>query len=360
PRIAKLACVPQVCSVFGGLGFIYSEGGGFIARIIKKSARMMMKFGTQFTDHFVFQNKDDRDTFLREGILKNKNYIVVNGSGINLHEFSIESVNIQHAAEIRNELGISDSGIFVLMISRISQNKGILEFIKSSQFFSDREGTIKFIHAGSFEKGSFEEISQKQIKETTLFKQIGYRTDIRELIYVADIVVLPSYHREGIPNVLLEAMAMKKPVITTDNVGCREVVNDGVDGILIPVRDPKSLEAAIRKLADDPVLRKTFGEAGFEKMKQHFTVESVNKTILSEIFQLKDLTVPEFFTEDTNEQLLITLNGKKESFTVSPISKNCVLNSNQQQKNNKKNTINFESIRKEAIRSEQEKLQKTG
>ncbi|MDR2755970.1 MAG: glycosyltransferase family 4 protein [Planctomycetaceae bacterium] len=358
PGIAKLTRVPQVCSVFGGLGFIYSEGGGLLARTIKKVARIMLKFGTKFTDHFVFQNKEDRDIFIHEGILKNKHYIVVNGSGVNLREFSMESVNIQHVAEIRKELGISETGIFVLMISRISRNKGILEFIEASQFFSDMKGSIKFIHAGSFENGSLEEISQNQIKETLLFKQIGYRTDIRELIYAADIIALPSYHREGIPNVLLEAMAMKKPIITTDNVGCRDVVNDGVNGILVPVRNPEALALAIRHLANDPVTRSTFGEAGFEKVKQYFTVESVNKTILSKIFQLKDINIPEFFTEDTDEQLLITLNGKKQYFTVSPISKNCVLNGGQQQKNNKKSIFNFRSIEKGI--SQPEELRKVG
>jgi len=212
------------------------------------------------------------------------------------------------------------------MISRIAQNKGILDFIDASTHFSDKKDNIRFIHVGSLESGSLESVLQSRIVETPLFKQVGFRTDIREIIRAADIIALPSYHREGIPNVLVEAGAMKRAVVTTDNVGCRDVVDHGVNGLLVPIKNPAALAEAIRILADDPEMRKRMGEAGFEKVKQQFTVESVNKKILEEVFGIADPMLPEFFTEEIGERLCVNIDGHSQWFRVQAIGNDHELN----------------------------------
>jgi N,N'-diacetylbacillosaminyl-diphospho-undecaprenol alpha-1,3-N-acetylgalactosaminyltransferase len=326
PIIAKWIGIPHVYCLHGGVGFVHTIGGGFVIQFIKKIFQIIQRFSGRFVDFFVFQNHDDKELFVQYKIATKNNYIVVNGSGVNLREFSVESINHDHIANIRRELGISESGVMVLMISRITKNKGILEFIEASQYFETQYEQVRFIHAGSFEKGSLETVTKEQLNETKIFKQIGFRTDIRDIIAASDIVVLPSYHREGIPNTLLEAIAMKKPIITTDNVGCREVVDDGVNGLLVPVRNSMVLAEAIYKLIDNPELRKQMGEAGFEKVKHQFTVESVNKKILEDVFQLNNIRIPIFYTEEMSEGLCIHLNGEQRIIPVTPIPADHILN----------------------------------
>jgi N,N'-diacetylbacillosaminyl-diphospho-undecaprenol alpha-1,3-N-acetylgalactosaminyltransferase len=325
--IAKLTSCPNVYSIFGGIGFCNTSGGGFISRSIKLLGQIILRIGTKFTDGFIFQNDEDLDIFIKKNIVTKEKSIVVNGSGVNLYEFSSDFIPQKDVENIRKEFGVSDYGILVVMISRITKNKGILEFIESSQMFSDMIGQIRFIHVGSRENGSLENVTEEQLKETSLFKQVGFRTDIREIIAASDIVVLPSYHREGVPNTLLEGLAMKKPIVTTDNVGCREVVEDGVNGFLVPIQNANALAIAIRKLVNDPELRIKMGKAGYEKAKQKFDVKSVNKSILEDMFKLKNVKIPEFYTiENNNGKLVIVLDGEKKIVDVPIVSNNHSLN----------------------------------
>ncbi|MDR2440191.1 MAG: glycosyltransferase family 4 protein [Planctomycetaceae bacterium] len=326
PIIAKCLNVPQVYNMYGGIGFIHVDGGSYLMKIIKRIARLIQRYGGKFVDFFIFQNHDDYNIFLRNQIITEKNSIVVNGSGVNCHEFNIESVNQSRINNIRHELGLSESTRIVLMVSRVAKNKGILEFINAGRYFENHNEPIQFLHAGSVEKGSLENVVISQIQETKNFKQIGFRMDIKDIISMSDIVVLPSYHREGIPNTLLEAMAMKKPIVTTNNVGCRDVVDDGINGFLIPIRDADALANAIEKLIDNPVLRKQMGEIGYEKIQRQFTVESINKIILQQVFQMNDIQIPDFYTEETSNGLFISLNGEQRFVSVNPISTDHVLN----------------------------------
>jgi N,N'-diacetylbacillosaminyl-diphospho-undecaprenol alpha-1,3-N-acetylgalactosaminyltransferase len=324
--IAKLVHHPRVYSVLGGIGFWNSAGGGFISRSIKQLTQFILRVGAKFTDGFVFQNYEDLDIFVQKNMVTRENSIVVNGSGVNLYEFSLDLILQKDVDNIREEFCVNDSGILVVMISRITKNKGILEFVTASQMFSDRIGRIKFIHVGSRENGSLENVTEEQLKETLLFKQVGFRMDIREIIAASDIVVLPSYHREGVPNSLLEGLAMKKPIVTTDNVGCREVVEDSVNGFLVPIQNADALATAIRKLVNDPELRIKMGEAGYKKAKQKFDVKSVNKSILENMFKLKNVKIPEFYTTENDSKLTIVLNGEKKIVNVPIVPNNHSLN----------------------------------
>jgi N,N'-diacetylbacillosaminyl-diphospho-undecaprenol alpha-1,3-N-acetylgalactosaminyltransferase len=326
PIIAKLAGIPLVYSIYGGIGFYNSKGGGIVQQFIKKIAQILLRLGSNFTNGFVFQNYEDLEIFIKNKVATKGNSIVVNGSGVNLHEFSSDQVLPSSIVNIREEFCVPDSGILIVMISRITKNKGILEFIESSRMFSDMIGQIRFIHVGSHENGSLENITEEEFKETLLFKQVGFRTNIREIIAASDIVVLPSYHREGVPNSLLEGLAMKKPIVTTDNVGCREVVEDGVNGFLVPIQNSDALAKAIRKLVNDPELRIKMGKAGYEKAKQKFDVKSVNKSILEDMFKLKNIKIPEFYTTESEGKLVIMLDGEKKIVYVPIISNNHTLN----------------------------------
>jgi glycosyltransferase involved in cell wall biosynthesis len=99
---------------------------------------------------------------------------------------------------------------------------------------------------------------------------LGEVSDVRSILAAADVMVLPSYYREGTPRSLLEAGAMGKPIITTDNVGCREVVDQGVNGLLVPVKNARALAEAMMCMLEDPERRRRMGAAGREKIVREF------------------------------------------------------------------------------------------
>jgi N,N'-diacetylbacillosaminyl-diphospho-undecaprenol alpha-1,3-N-acetylgalactosaminyltransferase len=120
----------------------------------------------------------------------------------------------------------------------------------------------------------------EQAETRGLIKYLGERREIPEILYISDVVTLPSYYREGIPRVLLEAMCMEKPIVTTDWVGCKEVVEEGKNGFLVPVKDHIALASAIEKLINNEELRIKMGRYGREKVLKEFDEKIiVNQTM---------------------------------------------------------------------------------
>jgi len=122
----------------------------------------------------------------------------------------------------------------------------------------------------------------EQAETRGLIKYLGERREVPEILYISDVVTLPSYYREGIPRVLLEAMCMEKPIVTTDWVGCKEVVEEGKNGFLVPVKDHIALASAIEKLINNEELRARMGKYGREKVLREFD----EKIIVSHMMQL--------------------------------------------------------------------------
>ena len=118
-------------------------------------------------------------------------------------------------------------------------------------------------------------IDIKNLLENGNVKWLGHRDDIKEQIDKCDIFVLPSFYGEGVPRTLLEAASMGKPIVTTDNVGCREVVDDGVNGFLVPVKDSKALAKKIKILIENETMRDEFGKASRKKAVEEFDVKFV-------------------------------------------------------------------------------------
>ncbi|HPT40402.1 MAG TPA: glycosyltransferase, partial [Candidatus Paceibacterota bacterium] len=145
-----------------------------------------------------------------------------------------------------------------------------------------KNSKTKFVLVGPIDKESPDCVPSKNISEWErlgLIQYLGDRKDVREILFLSDIFVFPSYYREGIPKVLLEAGSMEKPLVAVDNVGTREIVEDGVNGFLVRAQKAQDLSEAIIKLMDNPSLRQRFGVAARQKILQHFSDEIViNKT----------------------------------------------------------------------------------
>ncbi|MBV5330078.1 MAG: glycosyltransferase family 4 protein, partial [Chlorobium sp.] len=171
----------------------------------------------------------------------------------------------------------------VVLISRMLRDKGVIEFVDAARHLRADGCQAEFWLVGCPDHGNPASIEEEQLiswHKEGVIQYYGHRTDIVDLIAMSHIVCLPSY-REGLPKVLLEALASGRPVVTTNVTGCKEVVADGVNGLLVPPRDVTSLKLALRRLIDDPSLRVCFGRAGRDRAVSEFSSDLVVSTTLS-------------------------------------------------------------------------------
>jgi len=235
-------------------------GSFFIHNDLKsKIIKAMIEYGYKITSkrvkRVIFQNSDDLEMFIQRKIVSKQKALLIKSSGIDTNEWRLEQKKKKSKKPI------------VLMIARVIKDKGVQEFINAAEILKDK---AEFWYVGNIDRGNKNtfEPDWKNVK------YLGFRKDIKQLIGQCDIFVLPSY-REGVPRTLLEAASMSKPIVTTDVTGCKEVVDDGVNGFLVPVRDHKELARKIEILIDNENLREEFGKKSRIKAVREFDVKAV-------------------------------------------------------------------------------------
>ncbi|MDR2440413.1 MAG: glycosyltransferase family 4 protein [Planctomycetaceae bacterium] len=293
---AKLAGIPKRFGLVCGLGYGFVQPQNMKQRLFQYILHKMYRLGGLCTNQYVFQNFDDRDLMIEKNIISKDKTVVIKSSGIDLELYSPNNVNKNQVIRIRNnEFGVNDDTIVVGVITRMTVTKGIRDFIQASRIATEWNIKVMFIAVGECELDDSDYLQRNELKETSNFKWLGFRTDIKELLQCIDIVTLPSFYREGIPRILLEGMAMHKPIVTTDNVGCRETVDNGVNGFIVPIKEPNKLADAIKKLVLDKNLREQFGENSFLKVKKEFEIKSVIKRLTEDVLGIKNIQFPDSF-----------------------------------------------------------------
>jgi glycosyltransferase involved in cell wall biosynthesis len=223
-------------------------------------------------DFTFFQNQDDYDFFLSRGLVKKPRTALLPGSGVDFEHFSpLSGLN-----------PLKESQPTFLMVSRLLKDKGVYEFVEAARRVKALHPKTRFQLLGRRDVRNPNVVPESDLKSWDnegLVFWLGEVSDVRPIIAESDVVVLPSY-REGTPRALLEAAAMAKPIITTDAIGCREVVDDEINGFLVPVKDSSSLAQAMEQMISDPQMRKRMGKAGREKVKREFDEKIVIKKIL--------------------------------------------------------------------------------
>lgn len=273
---AQILKIPVINNV-SGLGTIF----------IKKTfssyvGRLLYYISFYKTNWVIFQNADDRELFIQERIVNSNNSSIVYGSGVNMYKFNTN----------RTE----NKGKKFLFVGRLLGDKGLREFIEAAKRIINIDSTIRFNIVGEIGSNNLTAISVEEINSWSLYKpQISYlgKTDniVTELVK-ADIMVLPSY-REGLSKSLIEAAAMKLPIITTNVPGCKEVVNHGMNGYLC---NPKDTDDLYIKMLDMIKLtemeRVKMGELGRSHVESHFDEKIVISKYLAKISMLiKDRVV---------------------------------------------------------------------
>ncbi len=267
---AKMAGVPAVMNTVTGLGYVFT-GNGKKKRLLRILVVALYKFAFKFASRVIFLNDDDFELFRRHGIGDSRRGIVIKSEGVDPERFSSSIVRQDDIERLHSELDIAKNHgqIIVTMIARLIWDKGVREFVEASRLVKKKHANALFLLVGPIDEGNPAAVPEEYVmgaEREGLVRYLGRREDVPEILSISDIVTLPSYYREGIPRVLLEAMSMCKPVITTNSVGCRETVVDGKNGYLVQPKDHVALASAIETLVNDEKLRITMGEYGRHKV----------------------------------------------------------------------------------------------
>ena len=270
--VGYLAKVPLVVNAVTGLGSFYISKSKK-AKAVKAVMELLYKESNKRADFCIFQNSDDRAYFIQSGLVHEQKAILIKSSGIDTKKFQPSS-----------EKRVSNTPIVVLMIARAIWHKGIAEYYGAAEILKDEN--IKFVLIGDTDEGNVSCANEQFLKSGNV-TWLGHRDDIKEQIEACDIFVLPSY-REGVPRTLLEASSLAKPIVTTNTVGCREVVDDGYNGFLVPVGDKKLLAKRIKELTNNQDLAKSMGKNGRIKAMKEFDITIVVNKYL-ELYDKKSI-----------------------------------------------------------------------
>ena len=268
---AKLSNVPKVVNAISGLGHIFTDSG-YIALIrrclIGYAYRLLLKKKNEY--HVIFQNPDDKRTLMDLAQLREENVTIIHGSGVDVDVFSPQPE--------------PTDTLVVVLAARMLWDKGVGEFVGAARLLDARGVKACFILAGDPDVGNPRSINHETLKEWSErdnVEWLGFQADIPALYARANIVCLPSYYGEGVPKSLIEAASCGRPIVTTNEPGCREIVRHDVNGLLVPAKDVKSLADSIEKLLYSPELRKKMGRNGREMVISNFSLDQVVHDTLS-------------------------------------------------------------------------------
>jgi len=267
-RLSKIKMI--INSVTGMGSFFIQENKK--AKAVRVVIEKLYKEANKKASFVIFQNSDDMKYFIDKSLVQKNQAVLIKSSGIDSEVFDINKSDTTKLEQLKNELNIKNE-LVVLMVARAIWDKGVKEYYEAARILSKTYTNVKFIYVGDTDEGNHSCANRAFLTSSNVL-WLGHRDDILELTAISDIYVLPSY-REGVPRTLLEAAVMSKPIVTTDAIGCREVVDDGYNGLLVKVKDSKALAIGIEKLIQDADLRETMGENGRIKVLKEFDVKIV-------------------------------------------------------------------------------------
>ncbi|MEO7176341.1 MAG: glycosyltransferase family 4 protein [Saprospiraceae bacterium] len=259
---AKMAGIKSV-SVVTGLGYTFLHAGW-----IQKITFSLYRLAFKISEKVIFENEDDRELFVDQRLVSQAKTVVVNGCGVDSKWFAPMEKMIENPKTV------------FAFIGRLLYDKGILEFINASRSLLANGRSIECWVLGELDEGNPSSVRKEQlvrwISDQTI-RYYGTTDDVRQYIRNADCIVLPSF-REGLPKIILEALSMGKPIITTDTAGCRDTVNDHKNGWLVEAGNAEQLEAAMLKLHIlDTDQREIMGLHGQALVHERYRYEIVNR-----------------------------------------------------------------------------------
>lgn len=262
---AKMAGVRGVVNAVSGLGVTFS---GEKMSLVAKGILAIMRFSNHRKGvKVIFQNQEDIDMFSQHGVVDEDQCEFIKGSGVDLNVFRY--VPEQESDKLK-----------VVFAARMVKEKGIIELIEAAELLrKDYEDKLEFWLCGRTADNA-DAISKNELEtrcDGKYIQWLDFQKDMKAVLERSHIMAFPSYYREGVPKSLIDACAVGRPIVTTHSVGCKDVVDNGVNGFLVPVRDSKALAEKLRILTEDKALRVKMGKAARAKAEREFDLEQVVK-----------------------------------------------------------------------------------
>lgn len=261
---ARLAGVKQVVNAITGMGYIFTSDQ-LKARVLRPFINLAFKYLLNGKhSKLIMQNDDDRMTLIRSKIVDEEKTVLIRGAGVDTSEYAFSE-------EPTNQPPL------IVLPARLLKDKGVVEFVAAAKILKERGVSARFALVGDSDYQNHAAVSEPELKtwvESRVVEWWGRKNNMPEVLANCHIVCLPSY-REGLPKALLEGASCGRPIVTTDTVGCREVVVDGANGFLVPLYSTKELAGALQELIKDPDLRLQMGSRGREMVLEEFTIERV-------------------------------------------------------------------------------------
>lgn len=260
---AKFAKVNGVVNAVSGLGGFFAEDNkSMLAKVMPK----VLRFSHDKKNLLViFQNNEDRAMYVKKGIIDDSQARFIKGSGVNLQEFYYTPEPTEGKA-------------IIILTARMIVEKGVFLLTEAAEKLrKEYEDKAEFWLVGGIDDhpGAITEEQLDAACDGKYIKWLGYRTDVKELLQSSHIVAFPSYYMEGLPKSLIEACAIGRPIITTQSIGCKDTVDDCINGFLIPPKDVDALASKLRVLIDNPEMRESMGKASRAKAEKEFSLDVV-------------------------------------------------------------------------------------
>ncbi len=262
---AWAARVPRRVAMIEGVGFVFTDGDrplGWKRRVLRRAVGWLYRLALSHVHRVIFLNPDDRREFVERGLAPADRAVVLGGIGVDLDVWAL-------APPVREP-------VTFLLVARLLREKGIVEYVEAAREVRSRNPGVRFLLLGGLDTnpGGLERTEVQSWVDEGILEWPGH-VEVRPWLARASVFVLPSW-REGVPRSTQEAMAMGRPVITTDAPGCRETIEDGVNGYRVPVRDTHALVQAMLRFVQDPDRIESMGVASRRLAEERFDVRRVN------------------------------------------------------------------------------------
>lgn len=260
------AQVPRRVPMITGLGYAFLKSWSPKIIAVRQATKALYRRAFRASTGAIFQNKDDLTTLRALGLVpRDLPLTIVGGSGVDMEKFAQAPLP-----------PLGEAGPTFLLIARLVRYKGIFEYCKAARMLHEKGRKARYVLVGPGEGGPAGFSAAELARYSDIVTYLGPKDDVRPFIRDAHVYVLPSYG-EGMPRTSLEALAIGRPIVTTDVNGCRDTIDDGVNGFMVPVRDAAALAQAMEKFIADPALIAPMAEASRRKGEREYDVRVVNR-----------------------------------------------------------------------------------
>jgi glycosyltransferase involved in cell wall biosynthesis len=273
---AAWAGVPRRMALIAGLGFAFTDDGQPLnvkRRFLRSAVSALYRLALNRAHRVLLQNPDDIREFTRRGLVALDKAMCIGGTGVDLTEWPVAPL-----------LRLPEFPITFALTARLLREKGVLEYVAAARIIKARHPNTRFLLLGGLDEnpGALSGAEVQAWVAEGIVEWPGH-VPVRDWLAQAHVYVLPSFYREGVPRSTQEAMAMGRPVITTDAPGCRETVVDGVNGFLVPPRDVEALVGAMQRFIREPGLIARMGAESHRLAEDWFDVRRINAAMMREM-----------------------------------------------------------------------------